>query len=283
MLAAALLWGAYSLGHSQGTYELSDTNYSQGQAAASTAEINGECAGLGGPAHAKCADEIENARDQRERDQQNLNVQRKVADRTTWFILLGIIELALTSWGIFVLRDQLAATRDAIGKADESNTIARDSAHRQLRPYVYLTRVEMKLQNPIVAGMTIGDSAPIRLHFKNFGSTPAKHVSLRAKAFIGGIWNEPFDVSFDDCHPVYLGDMPPGFEKDRDGYTLLGVEEAYPNILFGVASAFVCGIIEYSEGDPKRPPYKSEFRLASTETEFAEEKFSPTLRGNESD
>lgn len=280
LVLGALLYGAYSFGDSQATYHLQANDYAEADARNASPRIQLECASSTGSAYAKCKDEIIDATHERRSEEYNLEAQRKVANGTKWFLIVGCLELVLTLWGIALICDQLGATRDAIGKTEDANAIARDSAHRQLRPYVYLTRVTMSLNNTM--GVVV-DNAPIVLHFKNFGQTPARHVKLRAKTFIGGIWNEPFDVSFDHCALIHMGDMPPGFKKERDGYTVLAVRNAFESILFGMQTVFVCGIIEYDDGTPGKAPYRSEFRLASTDREFGDEKFSPTPLGNESD
>jgi len=204
----------------------------------------------------------------------------KAAKRAVTWTIVGTF---LSGLALGALLWTLHQTEKALDQARLGNSITESGLHRQLRPYVYLTNVHMTFPHPIMDGASPSDDAPVVLYFKNFGQTPAKHVTLRAKAIIGGIWNEPFDVNFDDCALVHLGDMPPDFPKDRDGYTVLGTREAYPNILFGVASVFVCGVIEYDDGIPGKKPYRSEFRLVSSADDFKNEKFSPTPRGNESD
>jgi hypothetical protein len=78
-----------------------------------------------------------------------------------------------------------------------------------------------------------------------------------------------------------MGDMPPNFVKERDGFTVLGLKEMHENLLFGTASIFVSGEIEYEGGTGG--PYKTSFRLASTSDDYKNTKFSVTPLGNESD
>lgn len=169
------------------------------------------------------------------------------------------------------------ADRNARAAADQVR-VSEETADRQLRPYVYLTAVHMSVERFMAS---VGDRAPITLHFQNFGQTPAKHCKFRVKIFLGGMWNEDFDTSFDDEPIVRLGDMPPGFTKDQDGFSITGLKEAADGILVCVASIFVCGLIEYDDG--RGGSFKTEFRLACTGSDLLKSRFGPTPRGNESD
>jgi hypothetical protein len=161
------------------------------------------------------------------------------------------------------------ADRNAKAAADQVK-VSEDTAHRQLRPYVYLTDCKITYHH-MHSFEIIGDTADIVLHFKNFGHTPAKNVTLRAKAFVGGIWNEKFRANFRDIRDVALGDMPPGFEKDQPGYTLLGLKAAHQFVQNGTQSVFVEGLLKYEDGAGNK--FKTQFRLASTGDDYFAERF----------
>jgi hypothetical protein len=96
--------------------------------------------------------------------------------------------------------------------------------------------------------------------------------------FVGGVWNEPFESDFEGKTIVHMADIPPEDERERDGYTVLGIEEAHPHLRAGTQSIFVDGVLSYSDGFGER--YSTRFRYASTEGEYDNSKFSVTPEGN---
>ena len=89
------------------------------------------------------------------------------AERGVWITLLGAI-------GLFVT---ILQGRKALGRARDANLIAKETADKQLRAYVYTDIGEFDLD---------GDGRMlINLQIKNFGQTPAKNVQGLIQSVIG--------------------------------------------------------------------------------------------------
>ena len=170
-----------------------------------------------------------------------------------------------------------SAAMRAARAAGEANSIAQETAHRQLRPYVYLTECHVTYDH--MAGFNyVGDRGVLILYFKNFGQTPAKDATLRAQASIGGHFNEPFPSDFSEATEVQLGDLPPDYVKDRDGYYVLGLKAAHENIIFGTMTVFVEGVVRYRDSNGER--YETVFRLGATAEDYTNNKWSVPPHGN---
>lgn len=157
----------------------------------------------------------------------------------------------------------IAGVRAAVA-AQEANSVAKEGQRRQFRPYVYLEEPHIEWDN-MPSHNYVGDTAPVTLYFKNYGQSPAKNVLVTARAFIGGIWNEPMDLAASGlvtAVEVKIADIPPGKVKSQSGYTVVGLRESYRDIKDATASVFIVGQIKYAGGDGW--DYKTYFRLAQT-------------------
>lgn len=237
----------------------------------------------------------------RYRSDDDLCAQWKAADAArdaanwAWWQLglsaLGVLGLGLTLWFnfralklaegasketkdalIIAERNASAAMRGAMAAGD-ANEIMREGQRKQLRPYVYLEKPRVGWQSIQSFGI-IGDFANTTLRFRNYGMTPAKNVVVKARTYIGGIWNEPFDLAesgIEDVHPVIIADIPPHRTKKQDGFAFGGIEAGHGDIRGGVASVFIVGQIRYT--DDRGEEYYTNFRLAQTATDFPSQKF----------
>lgn len=168
----------------------------------------------------------------------------------------------------------------ALAFAFEANRIARRSARWQLRPYVYLTKCHITPKQ-VAVGPEIVDRADLIFYFKNFGQTPAKHASLRAQWSFRGHFNEGFPSDFSKATDVQLGDLPPDYVKDRDGYYVLGWEKMKASIVFGqTETLFVEGMVKYSDANGQT--YETVFRLGATGEDYINHKWSVPPHGNRS-
>jgi hypothetical protein len=198
-----------------------------------------------------------------------------------WISFIGFLGLLGT---LYYTRKAVLAAEEGTKDADSALQIAQqnadaaaaqvniseDTSHRQLRPYVYLANCRVTYHH--MPGFDIvGDSAEVVLYFQNFGQTPAKDVTLKAKAFVSGMWNEKFKTDLRDIVEVALGDMPPSFIKDQPGYTVLGLKSAHEFITNGTQSVFVEGLLKYQDGTGKH--FETQFRLASTGDDYFHERF----------
>lgn len=141
LIVAALGGAAFSLVRSQAANDLEDRHYGDKQASDTGPRIQRECADTRGPAFAKCQDEIVDARDQRDRVQDDLSTQRKIANGTTWFFGAGLVELA----GDYPLAPSTARAK-AIGTGWRFNRNTRDRGwcSAQSRRFARCTSVEIR-------------------------------------------------------------------------------------------------------------------------------------------
>ena len=211
-----------------------------------------------------------------------------------WLSLAGIIGLGITLWFNFralrLAEKEAKETKDALVIAEtnaeavgrtahaafEANSIARESMHRQLRPFVYVAHPNITYHH-MHSVEFIGDTAEVILYITNYGKTPAYNVCIIANAYIGGIWNAPGMASLEG-REVYLGDIPPTITKPRDGYTVLGLKNAHHEIIAGTSSVFVEGILNYN--DAFGETYATRFRFASTERDYPSGVWADCPEGN---
>lgn len=183
-----------------------------------------------------------------------------------------------TSAAIAATQRQALATSKAVTVASDANNIARDGMHRQLRAFVFSGSPIVSYNHNSVTGLV--DVGDIILTVKNHGKTPAYGVKLYVKTFIHGIWNEPFESSFDQIQAVHLGDIPPEVMKERPGYYIHGIVAAHHDIIKGVSSVVVDGLIVYDDAFGKKQ--NTRFRYAATEKEYQRRQWSETPEGNTS-
>jgi hypothetical protein len=159
---------------------------------------------------------------------------------------------------------------------NEANADARKTAQTQLRPYVYLTDCHIA---PEPSSDPELDRAPLIFFFKNFGATPAKGATLQAQWSFRGHFNQPFDSDFSEATVVQLGDIPPDYIKDRDGYFVLGWEGMRWTIVFGQSDTlFVEGVVKYF--DANGGEYETVFRWGATGDDYQNQKWSIPPHGN---
>ena len=111
------------------------------------------------------------------------------------------------------------SARRAATYANDANRLARELQHRQLRPHLHLTQINRVKGRRIDTGGTISRYNEFKMILHNFGQTPAKDVTLRARCFAGGIWNTPFEASLENAVAVPFGTIPPGLDVTAGPYT----------------------------------------------------------------
>lgn len=213
-------YGAYQLGRSYEAADFQAEQYAQREQRETAPRVIRECIGLEPRPFAKCADEARDAAAERKREAQNLAAQQKVATGTGFVIALGIFELALTLWGILVLRDQLVANQRATEVMTEANSVTEQAAEKtvaetrrlgeaQIR--CYLTGTSAKF------GFTNDGSAVVLCTLKNTGQTPARGVDCLAE----------ISLSAGDDEMERFGDPDAEAERTTRVDIASGVEEEF--------------------------------------------------------
>lgn len=236
-------------------------------------------------------DQVKAAED-RQRDKDQLEADQSAALWAMVAALAALSQIPLSAFGIWLVWGTLKATKAAVEEAGDATDAAQaavdvteKTAHLQLRPYVYITseHVGATISRPdITKGVSIKlprDVGSIEFSFKNFGQTPAKRVRIRARCFVGGYWNVPFRSNFGSAVWIYVGDMPPGFEKNIDAYTVTNLASQYAAVKDAVKSIILDGQIEY--WDAAGAKYTTKFRRACTGDDVERGTFFVTPKGNE--
>lgn len=155
------------------------------------------------PAEPAC-DTLCQEAEQREKD--DLKAQEAMASSAEDLVVITWWQFGAGGAGITLLIYTLYLTRNATNAAIEANRIARESAERQLRAYVFVKnsrRTRRKDTDPWV----------IEAHIKNFGQTPAYHASFRTVVEILDTNDEPtFEFPIPEKANVKL-DLAPGHEQ----------------------------------------------------------------------
>jgi len=215
----------------------------------------------------------------------------KAADVALWSLFLGIAGAVITAIGTGLVlltfretrrtaqiaEDGLFEARRSANAALEQAAISRDALEQQLRPYVYLTSIIPEFSRMRSVGL-VGDAAPLNLKIQNFGATPAKNVSFRARGFVGGYWSGPVKGNLWNEVHVPLGDLPVGFTKEVRGYTITGIKAADDDLIAGTASLFFVGEIGYDSADGTRR--FTHFQLAASGDDYETGHFQVTPEGN---
>lgn len=163
----------------------------------------------------------------------------------------------------------LIAERNAEA-AVEQVRVARDTAARQLRPYLYLTGIRPKYQHLRMVEH-VRDVVTFEVTVQNYGQTPAKNARIKAKGFVGGSPNEDFTKDLGEVETQPLGDIPIGYQKSVSGYSASGLQKADDAISEKAASVFFEGVLSYYDGFGKE--YYTTFRLFSSGEDYSHERF----------
>lgn len=168
-------------------------------------------------------------------------------------------------------------TEAAAGTAKESLAHDRKVDEVQVRPYVYLASEEIEIDE-MVLGM-ISNVGQAKVALRNYGQTPAKKVTMKATCFIGGHMNDRVIGGPKAAAKVHVGDMPPGFERVKDGYYVVGIAKAEFDIKNSGKTIFLEGLIEYRNAGGEK--FKTRFRRACTGDNLGARRFTVTPHGND--
>lgn len=135
---------------------------------------------------ADCVTKAIEAAQHNSESRQDLFAQRDAARWAFWSMVSGWATLGITAVGVWLLKRTLDATLEAVEETAEatdemrkSNAIAEETAQRQLRAYLYPAAGELTL---VPQGATA--TCPIRIPFRNTGSTPATLMYYKIKSSI---------------------------------------------------------------------------------------------------
>lgn len=255
-------------------YQREADDYGRKYAAHTEQQIRQECIRLPDKAKSNCIAEKRHEYRKDEREERDLVAQRKSAN---WAYIMGsaaVLGMVLSAIGVVLVWTTFQATKEA-------NLIAATTQFFELRPYVFLDQAtfghEVKSKDGTTRRVLL-DPSPVALTIKNFGSTPAKNVKLVARAFVGGVWNAPFETQLGDAAEIPLGDIPPGQSTPRDGFFVSSSQPSRAAMSDGEMSLFIEGCITYENSQGSG--FETKFRWASTHYDFIAYRFNPCPDGN---
>lgn len=177
-----------------------------------------------------CYRSIYEANADKRRAEDNLSVQREMADWAEGMLwvtgIVGVLSVGITGVGVYWVKETLTATTNAVAEAKRGADAAFDAvqvtsetANRQLRAYVCLQTAEL-----VEPEVRTGFSAT--LTFTNFGQTPAHDVRIRCREVtIRPDAIRPQMLDFNDIketEPVVIG---PGAAFSKGIHNILDEDE----------------------------------------------------------
>lgn len=120
------------------------------------------CGALVDEAQADCINQAYDAARKNQRDERDLESQRIMAAWTAVMGGMATVGIALSAFAVYLIYITFGETRRAANTTADAVRVARETAYRELRPYVYFDRAEF------VPGHNI-----VRVFAKNYGQTPA--------------------------------------------------------------------------------------------------------------
>lgn len=91
--------------------------------------------------------------------------------------LFGIVATGISIWAVWLLKQTLKATREAVATTEASVEAMRDGNERMLRAYVCVTETEIKRENDRVIRALV--------YVSNSGQTPARNITSWTKIRVG--------------------------------------------------------------------------------------------------
>lgn len=143
-------------------------------------------------------------------------------------------------WAVILLKDTLAATRDAVRAADDAVEVTREMGRRQMRAYV-------EASSPTVFDFAVGRAPYIRYRPQNAGQTPAKQFRQTTTWRIVDNPNAA-QIRFG---PIVMDrgvdDIGAGTHLEQRTNLPLLTQELFDDIMAGRKFLLFCGVIKYRD------------------------------------
>ncbi len=142
----------------------------------------------------ECVTEKIQASEENQRAAYDLVAQNDVARWTFWVLVLGVVGTGMTGVGLYYLaanldemRESKVLTNKALDAANEANSISRQNAYNQIRPWIdfeaKITRVEQRFREH--DGNSYPDWAVyVDVTIKNIGGSPTQINIYRCESFL---------------------------------------------------------------------------------------------------
>lgn len=207
VILVALIVGAlaYSQGKEAERRNQAPADYAQ----AAKQDALRACAGREAAAVFECVYEKVEAGKEQAQAEQDLDAQQGMKFWAAVMAWLTALAVGITAIGVWFVKRTLDATLEAVedtGRATdamlEANRITSQVAEAELRPYVFIDRVELidiKRDDVIVSDEDGREdlqkgyfSATAVIHYKNYGKVPARKIKSFNKSYFGVPWEGRF-------------------------------------------------------------------------------------------
>ena len=163
--------------------------------------------------------------------------------RTGWFTGIGLIVGAITMGAAICAalfaRDAAEHTKDGAKAAWAAEKVTRESAERQLRAYIHVSRVEMHQYE-------VGKHPVFGVEIMNAGQTPAYEVTINADAAIWQPGHDLFEVRPSEVAAFTLGPGLPSGKIERVAHPVSA--EEYQAVVQKQVEFHFFGIVRYLDG-----------------------------------
>ena len=119
-------------------------------------------------------------------------------------VVLSFFALCVSAWAVWLLKDTLKATRDAVRAADDAVTVTQKIGAEQLRAYLAVENAHIVFDEDVNVA---------RITLRNFGQTPAYNVRA---CFFRSDERPDEDEEFREEEFTYLGTVPPNGTVCKD-------------------------------------------------------------------
>lgn len=183
------------------------------------------CIGLQDRALMECVAKAYEATYEKSDSHQDLYAQQDMSKWAFWLLILTAITVGITALGVWFVKRTLDATLEAVDDTSKAtkamkraNEIAQSIADAELRPYLFVDKVEVVDRRTWDSGEFDEDGEPLPGAFaarvviwlRNFGKVPARNVKVYikeyfARQYAGEFWGYKFDiVELPICAPSHV-------------------------------------------------------------------------------
>jgi hypothetical protein len=212
----------------------------------------------------ECAQEAIEAGRESQRSEQDLSAQRQMAKWALWLLIFTVVQSLLGFGGFLILILTIRQGREAIA-------ISRKVAEADLRPYLFVDRLELvdvsdaSTFDPDTRSKVYGYySAKVVIYLKNFGKVPARNIHIAIKQMYGKLYyGEFFRPSL---VKLPIGVRAPGHQRRVFGYLIVSPDDRR-DFDVGFISYILRMRYSFEDGDGNRFNERAEYSLSGDDLE----------------
>ena len=270
------LFLAWAIGLLQAREEQKRHQTPTAYAEAAKKDAEASCIGTDPRAVFECVDEKHKTAYQTAHDEQDLSAQQRAASSALITAVLSFMALVLSGVGVWYVKRTLDATLEAVEDTNlathamlDANAIARDTASKQLRPYVLIDEIKIVKSESLEHGIL---GFRVFCCLKNFGQTPALDMRMAVNGLHWHGSKLPPWWPFPDFPELWgPSDEKPNVLAPGQSVELLTTHingDQIPEVQMGWRRVFVWGWVEYSgnSGEKYRTNFCRRIKIQKTES-----------------